>query len=179
MSKEAAISILERLAPDPTTSYTAMDAACRLLSFGIETTVDASIDGIQSSNRDVAILSLHVLQWIVSQKQFGETPLKVIPATASVLGHKDRLVRVSAIHAIGEFGQLASEAVPALLSIVRTDEEYLRVLAAAAVLKVTPDNQEQMQSILEAAMDSGNPMCAYVARESLGVAAPEDARLEH
>jgi len=170
MSKEDAISILERLAPDPTTSYTAMDAACRILSFGVETAVEAMSDGIQSSNRDVVILSLHVLQWIVSEGQFGKKPLKVLPAAVSALGHKDRLVRASAILAIEEFGEPAEEAVPTLLRIAGTDEEYLRLLAAGAVVKVSQDNQEQVRSILEAALEADNPMYAYVARKSLGLA---------
>lgn len=168
-AKTQAAAILERLAPDPTTPYTAADAAHRLLCFGVETTVDALIDGMQSRNRDVAILSLDVLEWIVSQWQFGKELLEALPAAVSALGHEDRLVRASAILAVGEFGELAGEAAPSLLHIARFDEEYLRILAAAAVCKVSEDNEGEMRSLLEAATESRNPMCAHVARDALGL----------
>jgi len=167
-AKAQAAAVLERLAPDPTTPYTTIDAACRLLCFGVDATVDVLIDGIRSSNRDVAILSLDVLEWIVSQRQFGNTALKALPSAISALAHEDRLVRASAVDAVGEFGESAAEATPALLKIARTDEEYLRVVAAAAILEVSPDHEDEMRSILEAATESSNPMVAHVARESFG-----------
>jgi len=177
-AKAQAAAVLERLAPDPTTPYTTIDAACRLLFFGVDATVDALIDGIRSSNRDVAILSLDVLEWIVSEGQFGDKPEKALPSAIAALAHEDRLVRASAIDAVGEFGESAAEAAPALLRITETDEEYLRVVAAAAVLKVSQDHGEEMRVILEAATESGNPMVAFIARESLGLDTSEEAKSE-
>jgi len=177
-AKSQASAILERLAPDPTSPFTVMDAACRLLFFGVEATVDALIDGIESNNRGVAILSLDALEWIVSQRQFGDEPLKALPAAVAALRHDDRLVRASAIDAVGEFGELAVEATPALLKIVHTDEEYLRIIAAAALLEVSQDHEEEIRSVLEAAIESGNPMVAFIARESLGLDTSEEAKSE-
>jgi len=177
-AKTQTAAILKRLAPDPTTPYTAADAACRLLCFGVDEALEALTDGIQSRNRDVAILSLNVLEWIVSQGQFGDKPQKALPSAISALAHEDRLVRASAIDAVGEFGELAAAALPALLRITETDEEYLRVVAAAALLEVSQDHEEEMRSVLEAAIESGNPMVAFIARESLGLDTSEEAKSE-
>jgi len=54
-AEQQAKTVLDRLSPDPTTPNTTLDAACRILFFGVEAAVDALIDGIESDNRDVAI----------------------------------------------------------------------------------------------------------------------------
>src|SRR5262245_35442341 len=67
------------------------------------------------------------------------------------------LVQVAVLTHIGDFGPLAAEAAPLLEPWLESPNEYLRVLAATAILKRDPSRIELLSRIWDSA-ESDNPV---------------------
>jgi len=98
----------------------------------------------------------------------GETRAKsAIPALIERLTDEDWLVQVAVIFHIRDFGPLAAEAIPYLEPWLGALHDYMRVLAATAVLALDPDRTELLPMIWDA-RSSDNPCVKDIAREFWG-----------
>jgi len=90
-----------------------------------------------------------------------------IPALIERLTDEDWLVQVAVIFHIRDFGPLATEAIPCLEPWLGALHEYMRVLAATAVLALDPDRTELLPMIWDA-RSSDNPCVRDLATEFFG-----------
>jgi len=90
-----------------------------------------------------------------------------VPALIERLSDDDRLVQVAVIGGIGDFGQFASDAIIPLHPWLDSEDEYLRILAATAVMSIDEYRTELLFDIRQA-LKSDNPTVRSVSREFLG-----------
>ncbi len=79
----------------------------------------------------------------------------------------DKLVQVAVLSGIGEFGELAVLAIDGLHPWLDSEDEYLRILAATAIMDIDPYRTELLPDI-RAALKGEDPMVRKIAREFFG-----------
>lgn len=79
----------------------------------------------------------------------------------------DKLVQVAVLTGIGEFGELAVLAIDGLHPWLDSEDEYLRILAATAIMDIDPYRTELLPDI-RAALKGEDPMVRKIAREFIG-----------
>lgn len=87
-----------------------------------------------------------------------------VPKLIERLTDDDWLIVTSTIHALGEFGPLAVEAIPQIEPWLQSPTEYLRLLAATTILKLDPSRTEFLRDIRDAT-NSDHPVVQSLARE--------------
>ncbi|MGE3408674.1 MAG: HEAT repeat domain-containing protein [Pirellulales bacterium] len=87
-----------------------------------------------------------------------------VPALIERLSDNDRLVQVAVIGGIGEFGPLASDAIIPLHPWLDSENEYLRILAATAVMSIDEYRTELLYDIRQA-LKSADANVQGVARD--------------
>lgn len=88
-----------------------------------------------------------------------------VPELIDRLAHDDdRLVQIAVLTSIGDFGPVAAAAIPHLHPWLDSEREYLRILAATAVLTLDPYRTELLHEI-RPALKSDDPNVQGVARE--------------
>lgn len=80
------------------------------------------------------------------------------------LGDEDWLIVTSVILALGDFGPLASAAIPQIEFWLQSPNEYIRLLAATTIVKLDPGRTEFLPRIRDAAK-SDHPVVQSFARE--------------
>lgn len=80
------------------------------------------------------------------------------------LSDEDWLVVTSVILALGDFGPMAAAAVPQIEHWLQSPNEYIRVLAATAIVKLDP-NRTEFVSVIMDATKSEHPVVQSLARE--------------
>ena len=100
---------------------------------------------------------------------------RTLPALIHALDDDDALVRIWAASLVVEFGEKAKAAIPALMKWMIPDEsmlphrqEWFRVTAADAIIRIDPSRLDTTLPVLLDALDSHNPLCQLVAAEALG-----------
>ena len=88
-----------------------------------------------------------------------------LPLLIEKLKDEDRLVRISAAHSLAKFGTLAVDAVQYLMPWLQDENEYMQIVAATTVLKLDPTKSVELQSHIEAAKTSSNPMVRFLVEE--------------
>jgi HEAT repeat protein len=87
-----------------------------------------------------------------------------VPAMIERLEDEDWLVVTSVIFHIGDFGALASGAIPHVEQWLESPNAYLRILAATTIVKLDPSRTEFLP-VIRAAMNSDHPVAKDTARE--------------
>ncbi len=88
-----------------------------------------------------------------------------VEAIIERLNDEDRLVQVAAIYALAEFGPLAVAAVPKLEPWLFDSDEYLRLLAATAIIRIDPSRTDQLMPMVFAGAKSGDAPLRDMAHE--------------
>src|SRR5262249_48551504 len=71
----------------------------------------------------------------------------------AALKSSDPLERRLGAHALGEMGRMAREAVPALTEALRDPVSFVRVWAAAALVRVEPENLDAIPALAAGTRD--------------------------
>lgn len=79
-----------------------------------------------------------------------------VPALIERLGDGDRLVQIAVLTGIGSFGRLAVDAIHHLHPWLDSEDEYLRILAAIAVISID-EYRTELLPVIRAALKSDNP----------------------
>ena len=87
-----------------------------------------------------------------------------VPDLIERLGDEDWLIVTSVILALGDFGPLAAAAIPQIEPWLESPSDYLRVLAAATIIKLDPSRTEFLPVIRDAT-NSDHPVVQSFARE--------------
>jgi HEAT repeat protein len=90
-----------------------------------------------------------------------------IPAIIGRLNDEDWLVQVAVVFHIRFFGTLAAGAIPLLEPWLESPNEYLRLLAATAIVTLDPSRTELLPGIWDA-RTSDNPCVRALATEFFG-----------
>ena len=93
------------------------------------------------------------------------------PALIERLKDEDWLVQVAVLTCIGDFGPLAAEAVSLIESWLESPNEYLRLLAATAILRMDPSRAE-LRPVIWESLESDNRVIRDTAREFLADVEP-------
>lgn len=87
-----------------------------------------------------------------------------VPDLIALLNDADLLVKVAVLTHIADFGSLAVGAIPQVEPFLMCDHEYLRAVAATAIVELDPSRTELLSEITRS-MQSDNPTIRNVARE--------------
>lgn len=87
-----------------------------------------------------------------------------VPNLIERLEDEDWLIVTSTILHLGDFGQLAAEAIPQIEPWLENPNEYVRLLAATTIVKLDPDRTEFVPIIRYATM-SDHPVVQSLAQE--------------
>ena len=116
------------------------------------------IECLEDGHPDVRHLAVQLLAG--ARPRSDAAVLKLIER----LTDEDWLVVTSTIFHLGDFGPLASAAIPQVEPWMESPNEYIRLLAATTIVKLDPNRTEFLQSIRAATM-SDHPVVQSFAKE--------------
>jgi len=133
------------------------DAPEQLEHFG-DDLIPGLIECLEDGHPDVRHLAVKLL---AAARPRSDT---AVPKLIELLEDEDWLVVTSVILALGDFGPLASAAIPQIESWLHSPSEYLRLLATTTILKLDPSRTEFLSVIMDAT-NSDHPVVQSLARE--------------
>lgn len=133
------LPVLLRLLADPITPHTYSELWCRIKSFGLDECVPILKAELESGTADVQRLVLGII--CEESDQIGnELAQPFFAAVVSLLNSEDRLVHVSAIHAVERLLIFDEHVVASLRHIIANDEPILASQALATLLELDLDH---------------------------------------
>jgi HEAT repeat protein len=133
------------------------DALEQLECFG-EDLIPGLIECLEDGHPDVRHLAVKLLA--AARPRSDAAVAKLIER----LSDEDWLVVTSVILTLGDFGPLASAAIPQIEPWLQSPNEYIRLLAATTIVKLDPNRIEFLPRIREATT-SDHPVVKSFARE--------------
>lgn len=125
------------------------------------------VEALEGGDPDMRLLAIDLLAEVESDQ-------RSLPALVAALDDPDEIVRIYAVEPVLRFGTTARAALPALRSWLSGEastpsrQEWFRLTAAAALVRIDPDQIQEMLPMLVEALESQNPLCHVVAAEALG-----------
>lgn len=135
----------------------AFDALEQLERFG-DDLIPGLIECLEDGHPDVRHLAVNLLA--VARPRSDAA----VPKLIERLTDEDWLVVTSTILHLGDFGLLASAAIPKVEPWLESPNEYIRLLSATTIIKLDPNRIEFLQ-IIRAATMSDHPVVQSLARE--------------
>ncbi|OYW19078.1 MAG: hypothetical protein B7Z55_09540 [Planctomycetales bacterium 12-60-4] len=133
------LPVMLRLLANPTTPHTALELCCRIRSFGWEECEPTLMAELETGSASVKQLVLGVIR--EESDQFGDESVRsFVLQVVSLLKDEDRLVRMSAIHAVESLRVSDDNVVAALRHIVANDEPILASQALTTLLELDLDH---------------------------------------
>lgn len=115
---------------------------------------------LQQEDVDLKLLALQLLQ------EFYTVAERALPAGRALFSNnEDRLVRVTAINTLHVLGDRSSDLIPLLLPQLESDDDFLRLCAAANLRRICR-SEDAFVALLREATREGSPM-AEMAQEYL------------
>lgn len=125
------------------------DAEQALQPFGDEI-VPTLIEALKDTNTDLRILALKILE------HFDGNTKPALPAMIRALQDPHRIVRICALAPVTRLGTKAIDAVPILMKLIGSDDEFSHVSAAGHILMIDPTRSEELVPVLFKALESDN-----------------------
>ncbi len=120
------------------------------------------VDSLRDDNSEIRRLAVELL---IEARPRSDS---AIPQLIDRLAHDDdRLVQIAVLTGIGDFGRLAQDAIDHLHPWLDSEEEYLRILAAVAIMSID-EYRTELRFDIRQALQSENPTVRHVAREFFG-----------
>lgn len=94
-------------------------------------------------------------------------PVAAVPALLSRLDDPERLVQLSILNCIGDFGGAAAAAIPHLEPWLSFQDEYLRMLAMTTIMRINYARIDDFLPEVISALSSDNPNVRHIAGEYL------------
>lgn len=133
------------------------DALEQLERFG-DDLIPGLIECLEDGHPDVRHLAVQLLAGARPQSDAA------VPKLIERLTDEDWLVVTSTVLHLGDFGPLASAAIPQVEPWMESPNEYIRLLAATTIVKLDPNRTEFLQTIRAATM-SDHPVVKSFAKE--------------
>lgn len=120
------------------------------------------IEALADDDAEVRLLATELLD-----EANAERAAPAIPSLVEMLSDDDLNVVVTAVLALKRLSHFARSALPALKLLMRDKDEYLQIVAAATIGKISPEDPSTIP-ILVAGLDSSNPVHRASSCEFLG-----------
>lgn len=123
--------------------------------------VPVLVEALADADPNLRLLAVEVLAEL-------EPDERILPALVTTLEDHDPLVRIAAVERVVRFRTKAKAALLALERWLADEDERFRISAAAAIVKIDPEQIDRMLPVLVAGLGSKNPLWRGMAAEALG-----------